>query len=150
MALWEVTATLIVELTLASPRWVYTGPYGGRRYNWAQCRFCGRAGQHDCVPAACLLCESVQCNDKDTCRVGLYGWMPGWYRGHGRRITCGYKGCERQPVANAPRVRQVCAEHVTRVKVRCMGGWVPLLECVADRIAHRDSGDGWERFRFVR
>jgi hypothetical protein len=44
---------------------------------------------------------------------------------------CGYKGCENEAVANAPRVHRVCAEHLARAKERGM----TLAQIIADNRA---------------
>ncbi len=110
----------------ATPRWVRVG----WEANWhlvragAGCRWCGWAGgvslagqAHQAV--ACLACDTVQCNVKETCAACLVGWLPGWSRGldpAARR--CGYRRCGNDAVAKAPRVRRVCKDHLGRVKSR--------------------------------
>lgn len=124
-------------------RWTY----GDVRtyYPWAQCRYCGRAQKRDCAPVDCPACGSRQCHGNGvTCQVCLYGWLPGWSR-IGQETTCGYRGCDAPAVANAPRVQRVCAAHLGRPKVN----GVTLAAYIAGRVAHRDSGKGWERFRWV-
>ena len=130
---------------LNAGRWVYQGYYGGRQYNWAQCRYCGRGGA-DCQPVACMLCASVQCQGNGTeCHVCHFGWLPGWSRGYlQEHKLCGYAHCDAPAVATL-RKRRACMAHAMRVKV---SGQL-LAEYVAERLAHRDSGKGWERFRFV-
>lgn len=115
------------------------------------CRYCGAFGQ-DCRPVECMACDSRQClgngSGRGTCSVCHYGWLPGW--SHSVYVTtCGYKGCEGATVAYAPRVGRVCAEHLDRAKVRDGGPMRTLREYIAERVAHRDSGKGWERWRWV-
>jgi hypothetical protein len=116
-------------------------------YKWSQCRFCGRAQDRDCKPVECLLCGSRVCHGYGSkCRICLYGWIPGWHRPGGTEGgQCSYKGCERDAVANATRTRRVCVEHAKRAKVH----GVTLAEYVVQRIAHRDSGKGWEQWRYI-
>jgi hypothetical protein len=53
-------------------------------------------------------------------------------------------------VAKAPRVGQVCAEHAKVTTLRLVGGRaLTITDYVAERIAHRDSGNGWESFRWA-
>lgn len=114
-------------------------------YAWAQCRYCGRAQERDCAAADCAACGYRQCHGNGpTCKVCHYGWLPGWSR-IAQDTTCGYRGCSAPAVANAPRVQRVCADHLSRAK----GNGVTLAAYLAGRVAHRDSGQGWERFRWV-
>lgn len=124
-------------------RWVYRGAYGGRRYNWPQCRYCGRAANRDCTPYACELCGTVQCQDNSRCIVCYLGRLGHWLGN--RSATCDYKGCNEKAVADC-RKRAVCIEHAKRIKAHKN---TTLAELVAERLAHRDSGKGWEQFRFV-
>lgn len=132
-------------------RWVYGGRYATRSYPWPQCRYCGRAQNHDCKIATCDLCGSPQCfgngSGDGTCNVCFYGYLPGW-SGYSSR-TCGYKGCNKHAIAKAPRVKDVCKDHAPRVKIRLSGRSVTLPEYVAEQIAHRDSGKGWQSWRLV-
>jgi hypothetical protein len=133
--------------TVARGRWVRGGYYGGRRYNWPQCTYCGRAGT-DCPAVECLLCGSRQCHGNGSgdgcCAVCYYGYLPGWSRSSEPK-DCGYKSCDKDAIAKAPRVKRVCADHADRVKVLKM----TLTEYVAEQVAVRDSGKGWQRWRFV-
>jgi hypothetical protein len=131
-------------MTLETARWAY----GDRRaYPWSQCRFCGRAADRNCEPVACMLCGTVQCKSRTECLICLYGWLPGWYRGGTSEAKqCGYSGCTDEAVTKAPRVKRACAGHVGRVKVN----GTSLVDYVAERLKHRDSGKGWEHFRFVK
>nr|WP_193599463.1 hypothetical protein [Micromonospora purpureochromogenes] len=53
-------------------------------------------------------------------------------------------------MAKAPRVRRVCAEHAKVTTLRLVGGRrLTLAEYVAERVAHRDSGEGWECWRWM-
>lgn len=111
-------------------------------YPWAQCRYCGRAQDYDCKPVECMACGSRQCHGNGsrngTCAVCLVGYLPGW--GHSLAQTrCGYAHCDNQAVARVPRVGQACAEHL-RPAVRAK---------ITERVAHRDSGKGWEHWRWV-
>jgi hypothetical protein len=115
------------------------------------CRFCGRVQSHDCRPAACAVCGSRQCEGGDTCRVCYYGFMPAWRPG--ARAICGYKGCGKPAVAKVPRVHRACLDCcVARVKITVhaeQNRRVPLTQYVEDRLVHRDSGKGWEHWRWV-
>lgn len=75
----------------------------------------------------------------------LYGWLPGWSRGLAVERQCGYKGCGNDAIATAPRVKRVCAEHVTRIKVNGKS----LGEHVITETEARDAGKGWQRWRWV-
>jgi hypothetical protein len=126
-------------------RWVMEGYYGGRRYNWPQCRYCGHGGT-DCRPAVCLLCGTRQCSSSSTCKVCHVGWLPGWSRGgtaEGKQ--CGYKGCELDAVANVARVKRACLEHTTRARV----GRLSLPDYVAEQLKVRDAGKWWQHWRCV-
>jgi hypothetical protein len=130
-------------------RWVRLDEYTRRSGRYDRCRFCGRAQDEDCVPKDCLLCGSRLCHETGpSCSVCLKGWMPGWWRGVEGDL-CGYKDCDQPGVADAPRVHRVCATHVEDVRLRWRGRSLGLLEYVAECLAHRDSGAGWERWRFV-
>ncbi|HET8643802.1 MAG TPA: hypothetical protein VFM37_17835, partial [Pseudonocardiaceae bacterium] len=96
-------------------RWAMHGPYGGRRYDWPQCRFCGRAQQGDCRPVECALCRTRQCHGNGLqCAICLHGWLPGWSRTHLPSTRCGYARCDEPAIATAPRVARVCRGHVGR------------------------------------
>lgn len=136
-------------MTTTTARWVMNGYYGGRRYDWAQCRYCGRAGQ-DCAAAVCLLCGTRQCfgngSAGGTCAVCLHGWIPGWSRGGtAESKQCGYRGCELDAVANVPRVKRACIEHVKRARA----GRMSLPDYVAYQIKARDAGKWWQNWRLV-
>jgi hypothetical protein len=130
-------------------RWVRLEDYTSQS-RYSRCRFCGRAQDEDCAPQDCLLCGSRLCHGTGpSCRVCRKGWIPGWWRGVEDGL-CGRKGCEEPAVAEGvPRVRRVCATHVEDVRLRWRGRSLSLLEYVAECIAHRDSGAGWERWHFV-
>ena len=138
-------------MATAPSRWVRAGDLeSARRYSWATCRFCGRAQAQDCPVAVCMLCATAQCHGhgggSGCCAVCHHGYLPGWSRGHIRNArVCGYAGCENDAVAIA-RKRPVCIAHAQRVKVT---GGLTLAEYVAVRLAHRDSGAGWERWALV-
>ena len=111
-------------------------------YPWPQCRYCGRAQSHDCKPVECLACGSRQCHGNGsrdgTCAVCYFGYLPGWGRSLSGGV-CGYKTCPRVAVARAPRVGQACSEHIKG----------KLAAEIATSIAHRDSGKGWQAWRWV-
>lgn len=144
-----------VRQTIEPSRWVMSREYysvARGEYKWSRCRFCGRAQEHDCKLAECQLCGSRVCHGNGSkCPICLYGWIPGWSRGPGiaEASQCGYAGCTKRAVANAPRVKRVCADHVGRVKIRWAGRSISLPDYVAECIAHRDSGKGWEQWRYV-
>ena len=95
---------------LDSLRWKRDVPgRGGCRY----CLNCGQ-GDVDCQLATCKACGTVQCLHAGCggrCGVCLVGIVEGW---SGADRPCGYKGCPNRAVAEAPRVRNVCAEHALR------------------------------------
>jgi hypothetical protein len=95
-------------------------------YSWAQCRFCGRAGQ-DCPPAACLLCGTIQCfgngSAQGTCSVCYHGYIPGGGRSYHDR--CGKKRCDEPAASKAPRVGQVCVGHAATTKSGPAAGQSP-------------------------
>lgn len=128
-------------------RWIY-----GNHSTTGGCRYCGRYADRDCAPVTCRACDTVQCHGngggKGTCFVCHNGWLPGW--SHDYRVeTCGYKGCSEPTVSYAPRVGRVCRTHLERATTRDGGRTRTLAAYIAERIAHRDSGKGWERYRFV-
>jgi hypothetical protein len=98
-----------------------------------------------------MLCATPQCfqngGGNGCCKVCHHGWLPGWSRGYspGTARTCGYKGCENEPVATC-RKKAVCMEHAKRIKA---SKTQTLAEYVVERIAHRDSGKGWEFWTLV-
>lgn len=131
---------------LSAPRWVY-----GDAHYWSLqrgCPFCGsmHTGKHvPCEPVACMLCGTVQCKGLNSeCRVCLMGWLPGWSRMHQGGTGCGYAGCASKAVA-AVRKKRACAEHAGRAKVNGK----PMAEYLAECIALRDSGKGWQRWIFT-
>ncbi len=117
-----------------------------RQYDWAQCRYCGRAQAHDCPRVECRLCGSAQCfgngSSNGHCSVCHHGLLTGW---GGESKYCDYKGCDGQSVATARKLA-VCIAHAQRVKVTKNQ---TLAEYVASRIAHRDSGKGWQYWQLV-
>ena len=142
--------------TTLPARWSLGGL--ARVYSWSQCRYCGRAQNHDCPVVECLLCGSPQCHGNGSsnglCAVCHHGFLPGWSRTHlpraytgdgGTIIACQYAGCDHEGIAIARR-KPVCLAHAERIKV---GKAETLAAYVARRIAHRDSGAGWERWRLV-
>ena len=122
-------------------RWT-RGGYA-KQYPWPQCCYCGRASDRDCSRVECLLCGSPQCMGEGSrngrCAVCHVGFLPGWSRGYNLASArhCCRKGCEKESVATL-RKRAVCRDHAA-----------PLMESVAQAIANRDSGGGWERWRLV-
>ncbi len=132
-----------MSVIIDTARWS-RGGYA-KTYPWPQCRYCGRAQDHDCKPVTCPVCESRACFETGSeCRVCYVGLIPGWstsgYDDRGRAIReCGYARCEREAIAKVPRVGRACREHLGPV----------ILAKVAARIAHRDSGKGWEYWRWV-
>lgn len=126
-------------------RWMMSGPHGARSYAWAQCRYCGRAQSHDCAVVECLLCGSPQCFGNGAgnglCAICHCGYLPGWSR-IGRTV-CGYAKCEAPAVA-VNRKRPVCLTHASTGKTG-----TALAEYVASRVAHRDSGKGWEHWKLA-
>jgi hypothetical protein len=111
------------------------------------CRWCGHIGQ-DHPAVQCPLCGTVQCQRSWTCPVCYHG-IVGGYR-PGDLDKCGYAHCSKPAIAEVPRVRRVCKDHVGRVKLRLHGGRQVMLHVhVEERLAHRDSGKGWEFWRLV-
>jgi hypothetical protein len=134
--------------TSSTARWAQREKLNSaQRYDWPMCRYCGRAQQHDCTLVECALCGTRQCHGNGSgrglCAVCLYGYLPGWSRPHCER-TCAYKGCDDEAVAFA-RKRAICLEHTQRVRVNGL----LLPEYVAARLAHRDSGAGWEQWTLI-
>lgn len=137
----------------ATGRWVASNL--STSYNWAQCSYCGRAQQHDCPPATCLLCGTVQCHgnggNDGTCRLCHHGYLPGWGRNHDASI-CGRKGCDNHAVTKAPRIGQACSDHAKVTKLRIGSRSITLADYAAERVAHRDSGKGdyqYDRWRWA-
>lgn len=144
-----------VHVTVASGpgRWVHRGPYGGQRYGWAQCRYCGRAQNGDCRAVDCLLCGTTQCHGNGggdgCCSVCHFGYLPDWSR-TAEEAVCGYTGCEESAVATAPRVRRVCASHASRAAVHLPGGRIPLADYATVQCAERDAGrPDWACWRYL-
>lgn len=131
-------------------RWVYGG-YAAQ-YRWAQCKYCGRAASTNCDPVACLCCGTVQCfgngGSNGRCKVCYHGFLPGWSRLGGEHL-CGRKDCEGAAVTKAPRVGRVCLAHAATTKLRVGTRSLTIVEFAAECVAHRDSGKGWERWRYV-
>lgn len=129
--------------TADTARWAMGGY--AQAYPWAQCKYCGRAQNYDCPVVECLLCGTRQCNSRTDCGVCHYGWIPGWSRGYGADKECGYAGCAEPAIAEAPRIKRVCRNHIPRVKLSRRS----LTEHIAEQTAKRDAGKGWERWRYV-
>lgn len=134
-------------------RWVMHGLYGGRRYDYPQCRYCGRLAERDCPPATCLLCDTTQCHGNGSgngcCSVCHYGYLPGWSR-NADQATCGYAGCDRPAVAVAHRVRRVCLPDAQRATLRSAGQTMTLAEWATERVAERNAGrPDWARWTYL-
>ena len=102
------------------------------------CRYCLNSGQGDvdCKPATCQACGSVQClhaGSGGRCGVCLVGIVEGW---SGWNRPCGYRGCSERAVAEAPRVRNVCAEHALKARTT-FGAKVTLAEYIRVRLEER-------------
>ena len=111
-------------------------------YPWAQCRFCGIAG-NDCPRSVCLACDTIQCQQSSRCRVCRYGVIAGYAvspdkKGRYQR-TCGYVGCVGPRAAEAPRVGWVCIDHLARPNLKVGGETVSLAEHIRRRVAIRDG-----------
>jgi hypothetical protein len=106
---------------------------GHRTGGCAACGWFGAlAGPHHNT-AECLACGTVTCEGlHSTCRVCHYGLF--------KRMTslpCGYKGCTSPAVAEAPRVRRVCKDHMQRAKVRAFGKEESLADYVFREMTER-------------
>ena len=119
------------------------------RYDWPQCRFCGRAQIRDCRPVACLLCGSVQCHGNGSgngrCKVCYFGRLPGWSGNHGECDRASWHGT----AVGVARKCRLCRAHIEAVKYgdRAVNGYSrTVAEFVAERLAHRDSGKGREHW----
>jgi len=146
-------ADAITTVTTPTARW----SRGGYAAGAPRCRYCGLAQSHDCQPVSCAACGSRQCHGhggaNGTCAVCYVGYLPGWGRPDAERL-CGYKGCGGEAAAIAPRVRRVCRAHLARARILITTvtgarARVTLVEYITTRVAHRDSGKGWERWRWV-
>lgn len=134
------------------PRWVIGGV--PTHYNWSQCRYCGRAG-HDCKPATCLLCGTVQCFgnglDNGRCNLCFAGYLPGWSR-TSTQNTCARRGCRSgKPAVGLAARKPVCIDCAGVAKVRHAGASMTLAEFAAQQVTRRDAGT-WHptlRVRFV-
>lgn len=119
-----------------------------RRSAASVCRYCGTAQRRDCQIVTCMLCGTPQCHanglGNGCCKVCSYGYLPGWGRSAVLE-TCGYAKCDNTAVAQA-RNRPVCTGHTQRIKP---DGKQTLAEWVAEQLAHRDAGKGWEHWRLV-
>ena len=127
---------------MTAARWS-RGGYA-KPYPWAQCRYCGRAQSYDCKPVECPACNSRVCHGGGSeCRVCLVGMLPGWGFGYDRQYKdmrkCGYARCEGEAIARVPRVGRACSGHLSE----------SIRAKIAERVAHRDSGKGWELWRWV-
>jgi hypothetical protein len=127
------------------PRWDHLIRSGGG------CLWCGRGGNLTTEDrqmhraGTCLACGTVQCNGNAKCYACLVGWMPNWSRGMGSRDArlCGYKGCDRDAVAEAPRVGRVCEGCLDRPKLKQWGGTtITLRERIARNVAEATQGAG--------
>jgi hypothetical protein len=120
---------------MSGERWSLGGY--ARQYPWPQCRYCGRAQDHDCPRVKCLLCGAAQCfgngSGNGLCAICHHGYLPGWSR-IGRTV-CARSGCEAPAVAIA-RKRPLCAAHAATVKVNGK----PLAEYVRERLELLESG----------
>lgn len=128
-------------------RWSRGGYVEARPWLSSYCKYCGRVQQEgDCRLVDCLACGSRQCHGngggRGTCAICHHGWLPSWSHGYSDDRLCGYKGCGRDAVAYAPRVRRVCKEHLTRVTVGTGKTRQTLGIYIAERVAERDSGKG--------
>ena len=102
----------------------------------AHCLICGNyygicKGEHRAhKPTVCLACGSSQCWTHGlahgSCGVCLYGMLPAF--SHSGHTICGYKGCDKNAVAFAPRVKQVCKDHLAKAG---------LAQKIADALARR-------------
>jgi hypothetical protein len=107
----------------------------------AHCLLCGDyygicSGEHRAhPPTVCLACGTAQCwtqgLSRGTCGVCYVGLLP---RFSGSDRPCGYVRCANRAVAVAPRVKNVCREHLARAY---------KYDYVADQLATRDQQ--WER-----
>lgn len=89
-------------------------------------------------PATCKACGTPQCwtngLSRGTCSVCLVGLLDS-FSGHNKK--CGYKGCENEAVALAPRVGRACKDHLTRATLD-----------TAIETAIRFREEVWERVEF--
>jgi hypothetical protein len=90
------------------------------RYGERGCHFCGTCyadamTTHACDATTCKACGLRQCMGHGlghgACGICLVGILGGW---GGAERACGYKGCAEPAIAEAPRVRNVCASHFER------------------------------------
>jgi hypothetical protein len=121
---------------MSAERWS-RGGYA-RTYSWAQCRYCGRAQNHDCARVECLLCGSPQCfgngSGNGHCAICHVGYLPGWSRIG--RAHCSRRGCE-SPAVAVVRKRTLCLAHATTAKIT---PGQTVAEYVTDKLALRDAG----------
>ncbi|WP_200931295.1 hypothetical protein [Frankia sp. R43] len=79
------------------------------------CRYCGKGGPDgDHLPTACRACGMRICRYPGECPICFVGLLDGVAYTLGSGPVCGYARCGKPPVAKAPRVRYVCADHLDR------------------------------------
>lgn len=111
-----------------------------------QCRYCGSMSSgRDCPRVLCLACGSPQCDRPrgGSCLVCITGYLG---RPPYGKTACGYKGCPHPPVADAPRVGQVCREHLAKVTRRYQGVSVTLAAEITRELAQAERGGrDWQK-----
>lgn len=103
---------------------------------WQTCRYCGTAS-HTHAPTVCLACASPQCRTGRECHICLRGLVKGMFYGHPLDATppCGYTGCGKEAAAQAPRVKHVCRDHLSKPTRRFRGRTITLAEDITERVA---------------
>jgi hypothetical protein len=67
----------------------------------------------------------------------LHGLVTGF--SWGMPDECGYAGCHGKIVSSAPRVKWVCADHLSRPKLPARGGTITLADYIQRQVAIRDD-----------
>ncbi|MEW1837505.1 hypothetical protein AB0392_06060 [Nonomuraea angiospora] len=126
------------------------GRWGKGCSNQQQCRYCGCGGPDgDHQRTVCRACDMPQCLYPSKCRICLVGYIQGVSYGlYSNDRCCGYKKCTNEAVAEAPRVKRVCRDHLPRVTRKWAGRTISIADDITERIATLGQTYGvpdWQR-----
>jgi hypothetical protein len=127
-------------------RWGYKRDYSSP----GVCRYCSAGGPDgDHQRTVCRACNMPSCLYPRTCRICQVGYLDGVSYGlYGDDRHCGYKSCGNEAVAEAPRVKRVCGDHLARVTHKRAGRTVSLADDITERVAMLGQPYGvrdWDR-----